>query len=1083
MATPIDSKNFDTKIKEIIDNIIPVCDNIYFNVAYFYFSGFKLIAKSIENKNIKILVGLEADQIIQNLSKKEKAFNYLKTLSTKIDRDEILDKPEERDAYFIFKKKLKNGSLEIRQTKEPSHAKEYLFEFKKDIAKGTASPGKTVSGSHNLSESGFITRRELAYLHHEPENFKSRKLSFDESWEDSTVLLNKENFKEFEKFASKFPFEQKPDPYLMFVRVLEEYFKDRSKDKLETPKGITEGYFENYLYQRDAIAKGLDILNKHNGVIVADVVGLGKSIIASALAKNLNLTAIVICPPHLKDQWEDYLFKFKVPKKIFSTGDIKGALEDDTPGQKVIIVDEVHKFRNEETKDYLKLYELCHRAEGKKPNKVILLTATPFNNKPSDIFSLVKLFQIPTRSTLQITTNLLVSFERINKKYAALTGKNKNNKGKDNLKEITEEVRNIIEPIVIRRSRIDLETIKAYDNDLKKQGITFPDVEDPILLEYELGSIEEIYEDTLKIISPGNEKSGYKCARYKPLTYVKPEFFNDVLEAGGYNEEGTNNKLPKQQENIHDFIKRMMVRRFESSTHSFSITLDRTIESNKRIIKFFEKGSVPIYPRHQLPDVEDLFEMNTSDKVEIDDLVDIDNLDPEKDSTLEKAISKGLYFIKKHQLKESYITDIKNDLEILTSIQQNWNFLKDKDFLDPKTEEIKKFLINQIKKEPGRKIIIFTEFSDTAYYLYSKIKEIFKNRVNIYTSKESSNKKKKKEIKDNFDAGINIKDQKNDHDILIATDTISEGFNLHRAGTIINYDIPYNPTRVVQRFGRINRMNKRMFKKLYIYNFFPTEIGEKEVHLKRITGIKSLLFNSIFGTDTKVLSGDETLSSFLQKQFNEIHKMSEEVSPDAYYENLIYDLRENDPDTILDANNIARRVKAKRKIKTKENGLLIFSKKGEIPRFILSDKDKKINNITPVNAFKLFEAKPNEKHVNFDKKYDHLYEEIKTQLLKDQKILPPNKKKKDSINKLEKLSIESRHKDYYSKMYKVVKDLDGLTALHLKHLKKIDKTTADRNIKKIKEQIPESMLDGLLKAYADVELKKDALIITEQIND
>ena len=166
-----------------------------------------------------------------------------------------------------------------------------------------------------------------------------------------------------------------------------------------------------------------------------------------------------------------------------------------------------------------------------------------------------------------------------------------------------------------------------------------------------------------------------------------------------------------------------------------------------------------------------------------------------------------------------------------------------------------------------RKIIIFTEFSDTANYLYLQIKNIFKNRVNIYTSKESSSTKKKKEIKDNFDAGINIKDQKNDHDILIATDTISEGFNLHRAGTIINYDIPYNPTRVVQRFGRINRMNKRMFDKLYIYNFFPTAIGEKEVNLKRITGIKSLLFNSIFGTDTKVLSGDETLSSFLQKEF------------------------------------------------------------------------------------------------------------------------------------------------------------------------------------------------------------------------
>ena len=1078
MSTPIESKNFDTKIKEITNDIIPVCDTIYFNTAYFYFSFFKLIAKSVENKNIKILVGLEADQIITNLSKKEKTLNYLKTLSTKIDKDEILDKPEERDAYFIFKKKLQNGSLEIRQTKEPSHSKEYLFEFRKDIAKGTVSPGKTVSGSHNFSESGFITRRELAYLHHEPENFESRKLSFDESWEDSTTLLNKENFKEFEKFASKFPFEQKPDPYLMFIRVLEEYFKDRSKDQLKTPKGITEGYFENYLYQRDAIAKGLDILDKHNGVIVADVVGLGKSIIASALAKNLDLTAIVICPPHLKEQWEDYLFKFKVPKKVFSTGKILEALHDDTPGQKVIIVDEVHKFRNEETKDYLKLYELCHGAEGKKSNKVILLTATPFNNKPSDIFSLVKLFQIPTRSTLQITTNLLVSFERINKKHKQIINNNKKTGGtKEDLKELSEEVRNIIEPIVIRRSRIDLKTIKAYDNDLKKQGITFPKVEDPILLEYNLGSLEKIYKDTLNIISPGNEASGYKCARYKPLTYVKPEFFNDVLEAGGYNEEGKKNKLPIQQENIHDFIKRMMVRRFESSTYSFSITLNRTIESNKRIIKYFEDGSVPIYPRQQLPDIEDLFEMSTADDINIDDL------DPEKDSKLDKAIAKGLYFIKKHQLKENYITDIKNDLEILISIQQNWSFLKDKDFLDPKTEEIKKFLINRLKKEPGRKIIIFTEFADTANYLYLQVKNIFKNRVNIYTSKESSSTKKKKEIKDNFDAGIDPKNQKNDHDILIATDTISEGFNLHRAGTIINYDIPYNPTRVVQRFGRINRMNKQMFDKLYIYNFFPTAIGETEVHLKKITGIKSLLFNSIFGTDTKVLSEDETLSSFFQKEFNNIYKMSEVVSPEAYYENFIYNLRENDPDTILDANNIARRVKAKRKIKTKKKGLLIFSKKGEIPRFIFSDKDRKINNISPVDAFKLFEAKPNEKYINFDKKYDLLYEEIKAQLLKDQKILPPDKKKKDLINKLEKLSIESRHKDYYSKMYKVVKELDGLTVLHLKTIKKITETTSDQNIKEIKKLIPEALLDGLLRAYAEVELKKDTLIITEQIND
>ena len=305
------------------------------------------------------------------------------------------------------------------------------------------------------------------------------------------------------------------------------------------------------------------------------------------------------------------------------------------------------------------------------------------------------------------------------------------------------------------------------------------------------------------------KKSNYKCARYKPLTYVKPEFLNEVLEAGGYNEEEKKSKLPQQQQNIHDFIKRMMVRRFESSTYSFSITLERVIKSNERLIEYYEeKGVVPIYPRHQLPDLEELY--GTDDNIQVDDF------DIEEESKLQKLEAKGLWFIKKNQLSKNYIIDIKNDFEVLRSIQKDWEILNIKNYKDPKTDSFKKIISNQLKKDPKRKIIIFTEFSDTAHYLYNKMKKEFK--VNVYTSKEASNKKKKQEIAENFDASS--KNKKNDFDILIATDAISEGFNLHRAGTIFNYDIPYNPTRVVQRFGRINRINKKMFDKLYIYNFF-----------------------------------------------------------------------------------------------------------------------------------------------------------------------------------------------------------------------------------------------------------------------
>ena len=1066
MSTIITSRNYDKEVLKIINNIIPGCKNIYIRVGYFYFSGFSLIANSLKDKNIKILVGMEADKTTND---------YLRKFSETVDKDEILDKPEERDAYFIFKDKLKNGSLEIRQNKKPDHSKVFIFEYTDKYSKIFNGPGQTMVGSSNTSHSGFITNTETNVLLPSPDNFKSLSLDFNDDWQNSIKLLNKTNFKDFEKYSSRFPFEQKPSPYLMFVRVLNEYFKDRSEAEIKLPKDITEDYFDNFKYQKDAISKGLDILNDHNGVLIADVVGLGKSIIASAIANNLGLRTVVICPPHLKEQWKDYLYKFKIRgARIYTSGKIEEAIKEDTPGKKLIIIDEVHKFRNDETKDYLNLYQLCHDSNGKEPNKIVLLSATPFNNKPSDTFSLVKLFQIPTRSTLQTITNLSVYFERINKTYNSLKREQVKNKRSiheinNDFKKLGEEIRSIISPLTIRRSRIDLENIKAYDNDLKKQKIYFPKVEDPILLTYDLGNIEDIYKRTLKIISPGNEESKYKCARYKPLTYVKPECLNEVLDAGGYNDEEKKNKLPQQQQNIHDFIKRMMVRRFESSTYSFSITLDRVIRSNERMIEYYDKkGVVPIYPRNQLPDLEELY--GTEDDIQIDDF------DIEKESKLKKLENKGLWFIKKNQLKKNYIDDIKNDLNVLNSIKNDWEILKQKNFKDPKTESFCKIIDKQLKKEPKRKIIIFTEFSDTANYLYKKIKNKFK--VDIYTSADSSKRKKKIEIKENFDASSKI--QKNYYDIMIATDAISEGFNLHRAGTIFNYDIPYNPTRVVQRFGRINRINKKMFEKLYIYNFFPSDIGETEVNLKRITGLKKMMFNAIFGEDTKVLTTNETLGSYFQREFDEIYKETE--SPETYFENIIYDLRDFRPEIISEANNISKRVKVKRKIKS-EDGLVIFSKKGDIPRFVFSDKNNKIKNLLAIDALKIFEAKPNEKHINFDKRYDNLYEEIKSQIFAEQAISPPNKKKKDLINKLELLSRESRYSDYYSKLYLVLKELDALTPIQLKTIRKITSKTCDKNIKKIMEIIPERLLINLLKTYNEIELKKDALIITEQIND
>jgi superfamily II DNA or RNA helicase len=184
----------------------------------------------------------------------------------------------------------------------------------------------------------------------------------------------------------------------MYIRVLHEYFKT-SAELIKTPAGLTHNKDTRYMnlaYQTDAINDGLAMLKRHSGCIVADVVGLGKSIIGVTIAANLGIKTIIICPPHLKAQWEEFAFDFGLSTpKIISSGKLEDALAVSSGlEEKLIIVDEAHRYRNENTLDYGLLHRICIG------NEVLLLSATPFNNRPEDIFSLIKLFQIPLHSSI-----------------------------------------------------------------------------------------------------------------------------------------------------------------------------------------------------------------------------------------------------------------------------------------------------------------------------------------------------------------------------------------------------------------------------------------------------------------------------------------------------------------------------------------------------------------------------------------------------------------------------------------------------------------------------------------------------------
>ncbi len=1077
--------NQDKILSDVITKIIPESKSVYFLVGYFYFSGFFELYKELKNKQVKVLIGLEIERALDNKLKEfylleqkhsrkrisDIRMSYFESLRTLINETDFCDTKEKQEAFRIFLQKIKDGTMEIKKTKDPNHAKLYIFESSKDHSRGGILPGTVITGSSNLTLSGLRNRFEINVISHDADDYKISKNIFDQLWSSADVLVNKDNLGEFmEEVVEKIWIDKLPKPYLIYIRVLYELF-NIPDEKIKHPSKITKNIFLDLEYQKDAIKKSLDILRKHNGVIIADVVGLGKSIIASTVAHNLKLQTIIICPPHLKRQWEDYKREFRFSADVYSSSSIHKAIDDykQIDEEKLIIVDEAHKYRNELTEDYNNLHRLC------LGNKTMLLSATPFNNKPQDIFSMIKLFQIPARSTIRTVDNLSNRFKELSVEYKKLKNIANEEQRKIEINKIADKIRDLLNPLVIRRSRIDLDKINRYKTDLEKQGIEFPIVNPPKLLDYTFGELEEKYIGVLNKImgESNNEEDGFIGARYKPTNYIKPE------KREKYNKEieqmyGDRNLFAQSQSNIAKFMKRLLVHRFESSIYAFYSTLESMIKSMELVRKWYDKvGKVPIYKRGNMPDPETLF-----DTTDDEGNTQIKNLDEFLEKLKEE---KGYWYIDKKDLQKKFIDLLKNDIYLLEKIKQDWfeniPFGFDLGF-DPKVEEFKKELIKQFKKCPDRKIVVFSGYSDTAEYLYQKLKNDF--RVFKYSSKDSS-EKNKGIIRENFDAGLKKSEQKNDYDMLIATDAISEGFNLHRAGTVINFDMPYNPTRVIQRVGRINRVNKKVFDELFLYNYFPSFIGEEETRIKRISTLKIDMINALLGSDARVLTEDEDIESFYQDEYKKAEFIDNKESWDTQYRSELESVNKE----ILDkAKEIQKRTKIRRTEKKDKKGVLIFAKKGNDYLFKIAEQEEQFL-LENSEAIKLFESKISEKANSVSDNFEIVYQKLLANLFKqsaDTKIDNTDRKTIQKISSL--INLYPNEKEYLEDLMYVMEKLESLTKEDAKYIRniKINKNQKDNKIiKEIKRQISHEYLADIMKKASKIEEGEESLIVAEEL--
>ena len=1094
MASILDNRN--KTMLDSLKNSLKQAESVDILTAFFYFSGFNALAEELKDKKIRILVGNtidpsaivdlcnavkdSPDELLETyavrgytrLNNSQKKNYYVDSFVELFNKSALADEFDSTDSQAIFKMfldKIADGTLEIRLTATPNHAKAYILTNMFEYSCFGDQKGVVFTGSSNFTYNGLRGQGEMNERFSDNSKYEEYSESFEKLWNDSKsidVCVKDGNQDFINELKKKLWIFAKPTPYQIFIRILFELYASLESNVVKSPYEITDGKFSNLKYQLDAIKYGVDCINKNNGVIIADVVGLGKSVIASAIAHNLDMKrTVIIAPPHLVDQWNDYQQDFGLRGvRVCSSGKIEELYNTYAadPNPILYIIDEAHRYRNELSDAYQWLHQLTR---SHADNKVVLLTATPYNNRPQDLFALIKLFQTPSRSTIHSVDNLGVRFHELIAQYNRLEKEGK--KGltseiKYELDQLSQQLRILIDPVIVRRSRIDLQEIKEYADDLKVQGIQFPQVVGPELVEYDLGEIRPLYLHTLDLLS-----NKFICARYNPSAYlVNPEAFMKQ-----YGEVFGEMNIQLSQRNLAMFIKRLLVMRFESSKSAFKSTLTSILSAYENIMKWWEKGYVPIKKSGYLSEPDD-------DEIQetLDEISSIDELGIDLNKIKKKAIP-----IEKSLFREEFIEAVKSDIELLKGIYTEW-FESDDVGIDPKYNIVKQKIAKSLEENKNRKLVVFSTFADTAEYVKEHL-ERDGFRVLLYTG--GASQVDRSIVKCNFDASCKPADQANDYDIIVATDALSEGFNLNRAGVIINYDIPYNPTRVVQRIGRINRINKKMFDSIYIYNFFPTDIGEENTLIKGISTLKMLLINNIVGSDTKTLTPDETLQSYFKKRYDEADEENNDRSWDNEYRNIYNSIKHN-MDLIDEIHSIPERARIVRKGQ-KEACAISFAKRGDNTLFALAYPDIPQAKIVPADkVLDLFSADYEEKGYEYDEELDKKFQILRDEIRKPHPKIRLDKRKSEALDNLQQLlAICPAEKDYITDLIDVIKTYDDLSDGELKYLAAlvVRKANAAELVVELKQKIPVHYIIQIKTRVEAIDSQAEIIMFTEDLRN
>jgi len=954
----IDNRN--EKLAEHINRILQSTEKAKFAVGYFFLSGIEAIKDRLKDlKELRLLIGNTTNQAtLEQLSEgykrldlvehAEKEMRFVKRGEVKRIKEEtannlrqvieLADQTDEKEELLITLARLiEEKRLKVRvYTKGRLHAKAYIFDYGKIYDKDgkpvdREERGIAIVGSSNLTLSGVTHNTELNVLVQGNANHSQLTKWFEELWNESQdfddILMH-----ELKQSWAIVPVR----PYDIYMKTLYHLVKDRLEEA-EGREILWDDEITTKLadFQKVAVRQAIQMIKDYGGAFVADVVGVGKSYIGAAVLKHFERTraarGLIICPKALEKMWESYNEKYQLNARVLSMSMLKEAeeagrnilLEDVRYRDRdFVLLDESHNFRHHNTQRYKVLQAFLGAGERRS----LFLTATPRNKTAWDIYHQIKLFHPDDKTDLPIDPqDLKKYFQMIEKKERKL--------------------QDLLPSILIRRTRhhilrwygYDSETHQPVDPTKYKEYLTgkrkayiivggrhqfFPRRELETI-EYSIeATYQGLYQQIRSYLGRPEEEAG-QAASDSGLTYARYGLWNYVHKDKQRKAPYTD--LHRAGKNLRGLIRTMLFKRFESSVYAFRKSIERLIRIHELFLESLHRGLVPAGDDAQML----LYE---SDQMEETELFD----------ELSKASAKyDISDFHADKLKD----DIEKDLNLLKRILDLVSERRIPPEKDAKLQTLLKWLEKDSLKN-GKKLI-FTQYADTAKYLFDNLNPGGKRQdIEVIYSGDKSKERVVGRFAPKANPEYELRKGEAEIQTLISTDVLAEGLNLQDCDKVINYDLHWNPVRLIQRFGRIDRIGTE-YDVIWGYNFLPETELDKNLGLKEKLSNRIQEIHDTIGEDAAILDkteqlNEEAMYAIYEKRGEQLtlYEEEEDVLDINEAEEVLRLLRNENPSEFERIANLRDGIRTGKE--SDKKGIFVFCQAGRYQQLILADEDGKI---------------------------------------------------------------------------------------------------------------------------------------------